>query len=85
MEKDGTTVDPELLQEIQDAGAERKMMRRVDLGVLPMFAAIYAFSIIDRNNLSSARVAGMGTALSLQTGERYSIVSSIYLVPYVLL
>lgn len=32
-----------------------------------------------------ARLAGMGKALELSVGARYSIVSCIYFIPYILL
>ncbi|KAF9268567.1 MFS general substrate transporter [Marasmius fiardii PR-910] len=53
--------------------------------MLPILAIIYAFALIDRINLGSARVAGMGPDLQLQVGERYSIATCLYFVPYILL
>ncbi|KAL0574730.1 hypothetical protein V5O48_007237 [Marasmius crinis-equi] len=64
---------------------ERKTMRYIDLRILPVLAITYAFSIIDRVNLGSARVAGMGKDLELNVGSRYSIVNCIYFIPLMLL
>ncbi|TEB30320.1 MFS general substrate transporter [Coprinellus micaceus] len=41
--------------------------------------------VIDRNNLGMARVAGMDHDLKLSAGARYSIVSCLFFIPYILL
>ncbi|KAL0566734.1 hypothetical protein V5O48_015272, partial [Marasmius crinis-equi] len=64
---------------------ERRTLRYIDFRILPILASTYAFSLIDRTNLSTARVAGMGTALQLNVGARYSIVTCIYFVTYIIL
>jgi hypothetical protein len=47
--------------------------RKVDIRLLPITTAIYAFSLIDRTNYGGARIAGMDEALRLDVGERASI------------
>ncbi|KAJ8076726.1 hypothetical protein PM082_001149 [Marasmius tenuissimus] len=64
---------------------ERRTMMFVDFRMLPILALLYSFSLIDRVNLSSARVAGMGKELGLDVGDRYSIANCLYFVPYILL
>jgi hypothetical protein len=44
----------------------------------------YAISLIDRTNISVARVAGMQQSLRLDIGERYSIISLLFFVPYII-
>ncbi|KAK0241418.1 major facilitator superfamily domain-containing protein [Armillaria nabsnona] len=68
-----------------DALFERQTMRRVDLRLLPVLGALYALALIDRSNMGVARIAGMDKALELSLGARYSIVSCIYFIPYILL
>ncbi|KAK0195772.1 major facilitator superfamily domain-containing protein [Armillaria mellea] len=68
-----------------DALFERQTMRRVDLRLLPVLGTLYALALIDRSNMGVARLAGMGKALELSVGARYSIVSCIYFIPYILL
>ncbi|KAF9255200.1 MFS general substrate transporter [Marasmius fiardii PR-910] len=70
-------------EEEAEAVDERKTLRFVDFRILPLLGVIYAFALIDRINLGSARVAGMGTDLQLQIGDRYSIASCLYFVPYI--
>ncbi|KAF8894002.1 major facilitator superfamily domain-containing protein [Infundibulicybe gibba] len=59
--------------------------RHVDWRMLPFLGLLYAVALIDRTNLGIARIVGMGRDLNLQVGERYSIVSCLYFVPYILL
>ncbi|KAJ7188694.1 major facilitator superfamily domain-containing protein [Mycena filopes] len=64
---------------------ERRIMRSVDLHLIPVLSLLYSFALIDRINLGAARTAGMGAALHLEIGERYSIASVLYFPPYILL
>ncbi|TFK74582.1 MFS general substrate transporter [Pluteus cervinus] len=63
---------------------ERKTIRRVDLRLLPLLGALYAIAVIDRSNLGIARVVGMDKALGLSLGSRYSILTAIYFIPYII-
>ncbi|KEF51212.1 uncharacterized protein A1O9_12715 [Exophiala aquamarina CBS 119918] len=45
---------------------------------------MYSISVIDRNNLGFAYVAGMQTDLGLQTGDRYTIIVMTFFVTYIL-
>ncbi|KAF5341749.1 hypothetical protein D9611_001465 [Ephemerocybe angulata] len=60
-------------------------LRKVDWRMLPLLGLLYALALIDRTNLSVARIAGMDVSLGLKIGERYSIASMIYFPPYILL
>jgi len=64
---------------------ERQTIRHVDRRILPLLGILYAVALIDRTNLGIAYVAGMAVDLKLTVGERYSIVSCMYFVPYILL
>ncbi|KDR75670.1 hypothetical protein GALMADRAFT_140293 [Galerina marginata CBS 339.88] len=63
----------------------KSTIRKVDLRVLPILGILSALSLIDRSNLGLARIVGMDHDLHLSIGARYSIVSCIYFVPYILL
>ncbi|KAJ6587062.1 high-affinity nicotinic acid transporter [Mycena vulgaris] len=72
-----------------DPAFEKKTMqvldrRRVDWRLLPLMSALYAVSLMDRSNLNPARTAGMGQDLNLTVSNRYSTVSCLYFVPYIL-
>ncbi|PPQ93808.1 hypothetical protein CVT25_013517 [Psilocybe cyanescens] len=63
----------------------RKTLRLVDWRMLPLLGLLYSVALIDRTNLGIARAAGMDFELKLYVGERYSIASMIYFIPYILL
>ncbi|KAJ7099567.1 major facilitator superfamily domain-containing protein [Mycena belliarum] len=64
---------------------ERRTMRSVDLHIIPIVALLYSFALLDRINLGAARTAGMGPALHLEVGARFSICTVIYFIPYIIL
>lgn len=51
---------------------------------MPTLAIIYAFALIDRVNLPNARIAGMDKDLGLSIGSRYSILTMIFFIPYII-
>ncbi|KAG8759921.1 hypothetical protein FRC14_004579 [Serendipita sp. 396] len=67
-----------------DSAFAKRTMRHVDLRVLPILAALYSISLIDRTNTSNAYVAGAGKDLQLYIGARYSIITVIFFVPYII-
>jgi hypothetical protein len=68
---------------LADTQAVQRLVRKIDLRLLPCLALTYSFALIDRVNLPNARIAGMDEDLQLSVGERYSIVSMIFFVPYI--
>ncbi|KAJ7686518.1 major facilitator superfamily domain-containing protein, partial [Mycena rosella] len=55
--------------------------RRVDWRILPILGVLYALALIDRTNISIARVVGLDEDLGLSIGSRFSTVVGIYFVP----
>lgn len=68
-----------------DPAFVKRTLRMIDWRMLPLLGLLYAVALIDRTNLGIARTAGMEIQLRLDIGERYSIASMIYFVPYILL
>ncbi|KAK1229025.1 hypothetical protein PQX77_007926 [Marasmius sp. AFHP31] len=64
---------------------EWKTIRRVDRRILPLLGLMYAVATLDGGNLGLARTAGMGADLGLDIGSRYSLISTSFFIPYVLL
>ncbi|KAH7346080.1 major facilitator superfamily domain-containing protein [Pyrenochaeta sp. MPI-SDFR-AT-0127] len=64
---------------------EKKLIRKIDWRLLPILGALYSIALIDRTNISNARVAGMGRDLALQVGDRYTIVLVLFFPTYALL
>merc|ERR1711881_586993 len=69
-------------QDVDPAFAKRTL-RKIDLRLIPILAALYCVSLIDRTNISVARLAGMAVDLKLTVGERYSIITLVFFVPYI--
>ncbi|KAG8834711.1 hypothetical protein FRC17_007617 [Serendipita sp. 399] len=67
-----------------DSAFAKRTIRHVDRRVLPILAALYAISLIDRTNTSNAYVAGAARDLGLYIGSRYTIITVIFFVPYII-
>jgi hypothetical protein len=63
---------------------QKKIIRKVDLRLIPTLGFMYCVSLMDRTNLGVAMVAGMGVDLKL-TGERYSLIVLLFFITYVAL
>lgn len=48
-----------------DKAFEKRVIRKVDIRLLIILGALYSIALIDRTNLSAARVAGMAKDLQL--------------------
>ncbi|KAJ1905404.1 hypothetical protein LPJ81_001950 [Coemansia sp. IMI 209127] len=66
-------VDPQLI---------KSYLRKVDLHIIPLAFAMYFFSVIDRNNVGNAKVAGMDTYLGLQ-GNQFNWIVSAFFFTYI--
>lgn len=74
---------PMLPDEREDRETHR-ILRKIDLHLLPVLATIYAFALIDRVNLPSACIAGMDEDPDISVRNRYSLVSMMFFVLYVI-
>ncbi|CAO2647538.1 Nn.00g084600.m01.CDS01 [Neocucurbitaria sp. VM-36] len=64
------------------AEEEKKLVRKIDLFLLPTIWLMYLLSYMDRTNIGNARIAGMATDLHL-TSNQYSIALVVFFVTYV--
>ncbi|KAJ5773402.1 hypothetical protein N7457_008298 [Penicillium paradoxum] len=67
-----------------DKAHQKRVMRRVDLRLLPILGIMYSISLIDRTNLGLAFVAGMEEDLGLDIGSRYTIIVMVFFVAYII-
>ncbi|KAK0702996.1 major facilitator superfamily domain-containing protein [Lasiosphaeria miniovina] len=65
-----------------DAKAERALVWKFDLRLLPVLAAMYLFNSLDKSNLGNAK-SHLEVALGL-VDNQYNILLSVFFVPYVL-
>lgn len=63
---------------------QRKIIHRIDRRLVLTLGAMYCVSLMDRTNLGNAAIAGMTTDLKMLHTDRYSLVSLIFFIPYVL-
>ncbi|KAK4937657.1 hypothetical protein LTR66_015169 [Elasticomyces elasticus] len=62
---------------------DKKLMRRVDLWLIPWLCLLYLLSFLDRTNIGNARLAGMETDLKMK-GHDYNNALTIFFVSYAL-
>ena len=67
-----------------DKHTEKKLIRRVDRRLLPMLGVLYSIALIDRVNISAARISGMDEDLRLDIGNRYTVALVVFFPPYFL-
>ncbi|KAF2729722.1 MFS general substrate transporter [Polyplosphaeria fusca] len=61
---------------------EKKLVRKIDLFLLPTIWLMYLLSYMDRTNIGNAKIAGMADDLQLSSNE-YSIALVVFFVGYV--
>lgn len=63
---------------------ERRLVRKVDFVLLPILCLLYACALLDRVNISAARVDGMGKDLKLLNPKQnfYSIALLVFFPAY---
>ncbi|KAH8878964.1 MFS general substrate transporter [Thozetella sp. PMI_491] len=63
--------------------ARKRVIRKIDLRLIPLLTLLYLVSFIDRSNIGNAKIEGLDTDLQLD-GVKYNIALSIFFIPYVL-
>ena len=64
--------------------AERKLVRKCDLHVLPMISLLYMLAFVDRINIGNAKIQGLEKDLNM-AGNDYNIALLVFFIPYILL
>ncbi|KAF1959380.1 MFS nicotinic acid transporter-like protein Tna1 [Byssothecium circinans] len=62
---------------------EKKLLRKLDLRLLPAVSILYLLSFLDRSNVANARIEGLTTDLKM-TGNQYLTGLTLYFIGYVL-
>ncbi|KAI1329851.1 MFS general substrate transporter [Xylariaceae sp. FL0255] len=71
-------------QKLKTTIDDAKLLRKIDLHVLPILFIVYVAAFLDRVNISNALTLGLPQELGL-VGEQPNIALSIFFVPYVIL
>ncbi|KAF9886341.1 hypothetical protein FE257_011600 [Aspergillus nanangensis] len=62
----------------------RKIIRKIDVRLVPMLALLYLLSHLDRANIGNAKIEGLAKDLQLG-GLQWNTVLSVFFIPYILL
>lgn len=62
---------------------KKKILRKVDLRLVPMLVLLYLIAYLDKTNIGNAKIEGMTEDLSLK-GIQYNVVVAIFFIPFVL-
>lgn len=60
---------------------EKKLIRRIDFMILPVFTILYLLSFLDRGNIGNAKIEGLDTDLKL-VGNQYNIALTVFFIFY---
>ncbi|KAH7138152.1 major facilitator superfamily domain-containing protein [Dendryphion nanum] len=70
----GTNIDPV---------AEKKLLRKCDLRVLPPLFVLFLLAFLDRTNIGNAKIQGLTEDLDMH-GSDYNIALFVFFIPYIL-
>ncbi|KAM5543421.1 hypothetical protein V8D89_002672 [Ganoderma adspersum] len=62
----------------------KKVLRKLDLHLIPPVCMLYLLCFLDRANITNAKVAGLTTDLNI-TGVQFNLVVAVTLIPYSIL
>ncbi|KAG1848740.1 major facilitator superfamily domain-containing protein, partial [Suillus subalutaceus] len=62
---------------------DHRLLRKIDLRLLPVFTLLYLLSFLDRSNIGNAKIDGMTTDLGVSPAS-YNTALAIYFVGYVI-
>lgn len=71
------------LEIVPESINEKKLMRILDLRLLPAVSVLYLLSFLDRSNVANARIEGLTADLHM-TGNEYLTGLTLYFIGYVL-
>ncbi|KFA81386.1 hypothetical protein S40288_08383, partial [Stachybotrys chartarum IBT 40288] len=66
-----------------DEEAERRLLRKLDLWIVPPVMLLYLLSFLDRVNIGNARLYGLEEDLGLE-GDQYQLAVSVLFITYIL-
>ncbi|EMD39421.1 hypothetical protein CERSUDRAFT_47889 [Gelatoporia subvermispora B] len=71
---------------VEPAVEERKLVRKLDMRIMPILCILYLFGYLDRTNLGNARLQGLpqDTLHGDPTGVLFDWVNSVFFFPYVI-
>ncbi|KAI6083668.1 MFS general substrate transporter [Hypoxylon rubiginosum] len=68
----------------RDARFEKRVLRKIDFRLLPILGALYTIAMVDRSNISVARISGLDEDVGLNVGNRASVALLVFFIGYML-
>ncbi|KAF7594720.1 hypothetical protein BBP40_008613 [Aspergillus hancockii] len=68
---------------ISNREAEKRLLRKCDLHVVPILTLLFMFAFLDRINIGNARLMGLEADLGM-SGHQYNIALFVFFIPYIL-
>ncbi|KAI0413150.1 major facilitator superfamily domain-containing protein [Xylaria grammica] len=65
-----------------DPALEKRVVRKIDLHLIPLVTSLYLVAFLDRSNIGNAQSAGMGEDLGL-SDDQYQWLLTIFYIPYI--
>lgn len=66
-----------------DTAMHRRILRKLDIRLLPLLNVLFIVSFADRSNIGNAKIAGMTRDLHL-TGNRYNMTVMVFTIAYMI-
>ena len=89
-QKDAASFRDEKLETINDTAgtnidpvAEKKLLRKCDLYVLPPLFVLFLMAFLDRTNIGNAKIQGLTEDLHMKAQD-YNIALFVFFIPYIL-
>lgn len=67
-------------EQTHDTKFEKRVLRKIDVRLLPILGALYTISLVDRSNISVARISGLDEDVGLDIGSRASIALMVFFI-----
>ncbi|KAI0104518.1 MFS general substrate transporter [Daldinia grandis] len=67
-----------------DSKFEKRVLRKIDVRLLPILGALYTIAMVDRSNISVARISGLDEDVGLNVGTRASVALLVFFIGYML-
>jgi len=73
----------EVEDELQFTVNEKRLLRKLDLRVIPPLFVLFLMSFLDRSNIGNAKIQGLEKSLSMK-GQDYAIALFVFFITYIL-
>lgn len=72
------------VEDERDIALRKRVLRKIDLRLLPILGCLYTLALVDRSNVAVARISGMDEDLGLNQGDRASITLMVFFIGYII-